>query len=173
MSDYKYTQLGKNYFKARGQVEEFIAHIPVRITGRNSKGAMYTRMGVVPHTAIMQEPLQVPVAMSRAEKDEALKTLVLGRITGDILLEVSDEAYRYDANGNSVWEHELPAAPTPVAAQPIPKPSTGKASKRAARYSESSSSESSPLPSVLLYGLLSLESLPSPPSSGSPRSRRR
>ena len=55
----------------------------------------------------------------------------------------SGYAYRYDANGNSVWEHELPAAPTPVAAQPIPKPSTGKASKRAARYSESSSSESS------------------------------
>ena len=55
----------------------------------------------------------------------------------------SGYAYRYDANGNSVWEHELPAAPTPVAAQPIPKPSTGKASKRAARYSESSASGSS------------------------------
>ena len=50
----------------------------------------------------------------------------------------SGYAYRYDANGNSVWEHEL--AP---AAQPIPKPSTGAASKRVARYSESSASESS------------------------------
>ncbi len=54
----------------------------------------------------------------------------------------SGYAYRYDANGNSVWEHELPAAP-PVAAQPIPLPSTGKASKRPVRYSESSASESS------------------------------
>ena len=51
----------------------------------------------------------------------------------------SGYAYRYDANGNSVWEHEL----TPVAAQPIPKPSTGAASKRPVRYSESSASESS------------------------------
>jgi hypothetical protein len=54
----------------------------------------------------------------------------------------SGYAYRYDANGNSVWEHELAPAP-PVAAQPIPPPSTGKASKRAARYSESSASGSS------------------------------
>ena len=54
----------------------------------------------------------------------------------------SGYAYRYDSNGNSVWEHELPAAP-PVAAQPIPKPSTGAASKRPVRYSESSASESS------------------------------
>ena len=53
----------------------------------------------------------------------------------------SGYAYRYDANGNSVWEHEL--APAPVAAQPIPPPSTGTASKRVARYSESSASESS------------------------------
>ena len=50
----------------------------------------------------------------------------------------SGYAYRYDANGNSVWEHEL--AP---AAQPIPAASTGAASKRPARYSESSASESS------------------------------
>ena len=53
----------------------------------------------------------------------------------------SGYAYRYDANGNSVWEHELPAAP-PAAAQPIPPQNRGM-SKRAARYSESSSSESS------------------------------
>ena len=52
----------------------------------------------------------------------------------------SGYAYRYDANGNSVWEHELPAAP--AAAQPIPPQHRGM-SKRAARYSESSSSESS------------------------------
>ena len=54
----------------------------------------------------------------------------------------SGYAYRYDSEGNSVWEHELAPAP-PVAAQPIPPPSTGKASKRAARYSESSSDDSS------------------------------
>ena len=54
----------------------------------------------------------------------------------------SGYAYRYDANGNSVWEHELAPAP-PAAAQPIPPPSTGTAAKRVARYSESSSSESS------------------------------
>ena len=55
----------------------------------------------------------------------------------------SGYAYRYDANGNSVWEHELAPAP-PVAAQPIPKKSRGPAAKRAARYSsESSASESS------------------------------
>ena len=54
----------------------------------------------------------------------------------------SGYAYRYDANGNSVWEHEL--APAPVAAQPIPQKSRGPAAKRAARYSsESSASESS------------------------------
>ena len=53
----------------------------------------------------------------------------------------SGYAYRYDANGNSVWEHELaPAAP--AAAQPIPPQNRGM-SKRVARYSESSSSESS------------------------------
>ena len=53
----------------------------------------------------------------------------------------SGYAYRYDANGNSVWEHELaPAAP--VAAQPIPPQNRGM-SKRAARYSESSSDDSS------------------------------
>jgi hypothetical protein len=51
----------------------------------------------------------------------------------------SGYAYRYDSNGNSVWEHEL----TPVAAQPIPAASTGAASKRPVRYSESSASESS------------------------------
>ena len=50
----------------------------------------------------------------------------------------SGYAYRYDANGNSVWEHEL--AP---AAQPIPPPSTGTASKRAARYSSESSASGS------------------------------
>ena len=53
----------------------------------------------------------------------------------------SGYAYRYDANGNSVWEHELPAAP-PVAAQPIPPQNRGM-SKRAARYSESSASSAS------------------------------
>jgi len=53
----------------------------------------------------------------------------------------SGYAYRYDAHGNSVWEHEL--APAPVAAQPIPQKSRGPAAKRAARYSESSASESS------------------------------
>ena len=56
----------------------------------------------------------------------------------------SGYAYRYDANGNSVWEHELPAAP-PVAAQPIPPQNRGM-SKRVARdrsRSESSASESS------------------------------
>jgi len=52
----------------------------------------------------------------------------------------SGYAYRYDANGNSVWEHELPAAP--AAAQPIPPQNRGM-SKRAARYSESSASGSS------------------------------
>ena len=53
----------------------------------------------------------------------------------------SGYAYRYDANGNSVWEHELAQAP-PAAAQPIPPQNRGM-SKRAARYSESSASESS------------------------------
>ena len=56
----------------------------------------------------------------------------------------SGYAYRYDANGNSVWEHELPAA-APVAAQPIPPQNRGM-SKRVARdrsRSESSASESS------------------------------
>ena len=53
----------------------------------------------------------------------------------------SGYAYRYDANGNSVWEHELAPAP-PVAAQPIPPQNRGM-SKRAARYSESSASGSS------------------------------
>jgi len=52
----------------------------------------------------------------------------------------SGYAYRYDANGNSVWEHELPAAP--AAAQPIPPQNRGM-SKRVARYSESSSDDSS------------------------------
>ena len=56
----------------------------------------------------------------------------------------SGYAYRYDANGNSVWEHELaPAAP--AAAQPIPPQNRGM-SKRVARdrsRSESSASESS------------------------------
>ena len=53
----------------------------------------------------------------------------------------SGYAYRYDANGNSVWEHELTPAP-PVAAQPIPPQNRGM-SKRTARYSESSSDDSS------------------------------
>ena len=53
----------------------------------------------------------------------------------------SGYAYRYDANGNSVWEHELPAAP-PVAAQPIPPQNRGM-SKRAARYSSESSASGS------------------------------
>ena len=53
----------------------------------------------------------------------------------------SGYAYRYDANGNSVWEHELAPAP-PAAAQPIPPQNRGM-SKRAARYSESSSDDSS------------------------------
>jgi len=53
----------------------------------------------------------------------------------------SGYAYRYDANGNSVWEHELAPAP-PAAAQPIPPQNRGM-SKRVARYSESSASESS------------------------------
>ena len=52
----------------------------------------------------------------------------------------SGYAYRYDANGNSVWEHEL--TPAPVAAQPIPPQHRGM-SKRAARYSESSSASES------------------------------
>jgi hypothetical protein len=50
----------------------------------------------------------------------------------------SGYAYRYDANGNSVWEHEL--TPAPVAAQPIP-PQNRRSAR--ARYSESSASESS------------------------------
>ena len=52
----------------------------------------------------------------------------------------SGYAYRYDSEGNSVWEHEL--TPAPVAAQPIPPQNRGM-SKRAARYSESSSDDSS------------------------------
>ena len=52
----------------------------------------------------------------------------------------SGYAYRYDANGNSVWEHELPAAP--AAAQPIPPQNRGM-SKRAARYSSESSASGS------------------------------
>ena len=54
----------------------------------------------------------------------------------------SGYAYRYDANGNSVWEHELAPAAQPAAAQPIPPQNRGM-SKRAARYSESSSDDSS------------------------------
>ena len=55
----------------------------------------------------------------------------------------SGYAYRYDANGNSVWEHELAPAP-PAAAQPIPPQNTRPATtKRAARYSESSASSES------------------------------
>ncbi len=52
----------------------------------------------------------------------------------------SGYAYRYDSNGNSVWEHEL--TPAPVAAQPIPPQNRGM-SKRATRYSESTSDDSS------------------------------
>ena len=52
----------------------------------------------------------------------------------------SGYAYRYDANGNSVWEHELP--PAPAAAQPIPPQNRGM-SKRAARYSSESSASGS------------------------------
>ena len=57
----------------------------------------------------------------------------------------SGYAYRYDANGNSVWEHELAPAAQPAAAQPIPPQNRGM-SKRVARdrsRSESSASESS------------------------------
>ena len=57
----------------------------------------------------------------------------------------SGYAYRYDANGNSVWEHELAPAAQLAAAQPIPPQNRGM-SKRVARdrsRSESSASESS------------------------------
>ena len=102
VSDFKYTQLGKNYFKSRGSTEEWVLHIPVRITGRNSKGVMYTRMGVVPHSSVIAEPLKVPLAMSREEKHEALKAMVLEQVNQEALLEVSDESYRYDNAG--AWQ---------------------------------------------------------------------
>ena len=47
--DYKYTQMGRAYFEARGEHAEYIVHIPVKITGRNTKtGRRYERLGHLP-----------------------------------------------------------------------------------------------------------------------------
>ena len=42
---YNYTKIGKAFFRNRGDVVEYLAHLPVTITGTNSKtGKKYTRI---------------------------------------------------------------------------------------------------------------------------------
>ena len=93
-NDFKYTRLGRAYFQARGQSEEYILNLPVTITGVNKKtGVKYTRTGYLPHGAIGIGVLKVPVELSQNEKDTKLKEQVMGQINADLLLSVSDETY--------------------------------------------------------------------------------
>ena len=92
--DFSYTRIGKQYFKARGEHEEFIVSIPVKIQGRGRNGRRYERFGHLPHMAISGlASLKVPVYLSEQEKHEQLKKQVLDGADANNLLEVSNESY--------------------------------------------------------------------------------
>ena len=99
-NDFLYTKLGKSFFAARGEVEEFVVHIPVRIFGTNKKtGKKYERTGHLPHQALTgNATINLPKGLSQAEKDSRLKAWVM-RDMAEILLEVSDEQHKYHADG--------------------------------------------------------------------------
>ena len=40
---YNYTKIGRSFFRARGDTVEYLAHLPVQITGVNSKSGKNTR----------------------------------------------------------------------------------------------------------------------------------
>ena len=92
--DFSYTRIGKQYFKARGEHEEFIVSIPVKIQGRGRNGRRYERFGHLPHMAISGlASLKVPIYLSEQEKHEQLKKQVLDGADANNLLEVSNESY--------------------------------------------------------------------------------
>ena len=99
-SDFVYTRLGKRYFELRGEVEEYVVHLPVVIDGRNKKtGAAYQRFGHLPHSAISGlGTIKIP----KGEKDKhaRLRESILSGIDAENLLELSDEKYRLQVDGN-------------------------------------------------------------------------
>ena len=68
LNDFKYTRLGKQYFTARGETEEYILNLPVTITGQNKKtGRPYSRQGFLPHQALGIGVLTVPTSLPQED----------------------------------------------------------------------------------------------------------
>ena len=90
--EFKYTRIGKQYFTAWDEHEEYIISIPVRMRGRNRSNRQYERVGHIPHMAISGlASLRVPIHLSEAEKHERLKQQVLAGIDDTNALLVNSE----------------------------------------------------------------------------------
>ena len=97
---YNYTKIGRSFFRARGDTVEYLAHLPVTITGTNSKtGKKYTRIGHLPHTAL-DVSLKIDATLSNDQQEEEVRRLILKNTKDGILLEVSSEEYRLQEDGN-------------------------------------------------------------------------
>ena len=100
---YHLTKLGKSFF--RDKYTEWLAHVPVRITGTRQRGRnagrAYMREDFLPVTVVNGSLSRQSSGLSDAQAHARVKAAArqLGNPNdGDPIMELSQETYRYDAN---------------------------------------------------------------------------
>ena len=98
--DYKYTALGRKYY--RSQKKEYVVSIPVTVRGKRLNGSEYIIRGFMPATALGVPKIMQNASLTQRQRVSKIKSEVLKNfadhryLNGELVLnEVSDELYTY------------------------------------------------------------------------------
>ena len=98
--DYKYTAMGRKYF--RNEKKEYVVSIPITVRGRRLNGSEYTIRGFMPASALGVPQIMQNATLTQSQRVAKIKSQVLKNfadhkyLDGELVLyEVSDEIYTY------------------------------------------------------------------------------
>ena len=90
---YKYTQIGKRYFKDKKT--EYIVRVPAIFAGTRANGQAYSREGLFP----IHQPVPVPSTYTQVQRDAHIKLHVTNSFEDNMIAEFSEESIIYNSDG--------------------------------------------------------------------------
>jgi hypothetical protein len=94
--EYKFTRLGHTYYMTIRR--NYLATVPVLITGRRKDNSTYTTKSTMPVSKLGLTPTTLPSNMTESQRRTKVKALVLRELPA-VLYEFSDEVWTLDPDG--------------------------------------------------------------------------
>ena len=115
--EYNFTRLGYTYYETIRR--NYVAQVPVIITGKRKDGSFYTVKSSMPVSKLGINPTTLPTNNNDVTRRDKVRRLVEKELP-DILYEQSDEVWRLDKDPAASWQiHEETVA---LNQEGIPRP---------------------------------------------------